>query len=112
MIAEGFSSSPSERFADFIGSRLIAAQLEESASLWDRRMTFLAGNSWQCPGPSLSQAFPKESAVLRRYLLNAHTDGQDRRKESFSQPLRQVLGCEKDFEWKECTLNGNVRDGL
>ena len=110
MIAEGYSSSPSERFADFFGSRLIASQLEDSPSLWDRRMTFLAGSSWQCPGPSLSQAFPKESSVLRRYLLNAHTDGQDRRKESFSAPLRRVLGCEKDFEWPECSLNGNLRE--
>jgi hypothetical protein len=110
MIAEGYSSSPAERFADFFGSRLIASQLVDSPSLWDRRMTFLAGNSWQCPGPSLSQAFPKESSVLRRYLLNAHTDGQDRRKESFSTPLREVLGCEKDFEWPECSLSGNSRD--
>jgi hypothetical protein len=109
MIAEGYSSSPSERFADFFGSRLIASQLMDSPSLWDRRMTFLAGNSWQCPGPSLSQAFPKESSVLRRYLLNAHTDGQDRRKESFSAPLREVLGCEKDFEWTECSLSGGSR---
>jgi hypothetical protein len=104
MISEGYSSSPSERFADFIGSRLVASQLQEYPSLWDRRMTFLAGNSWQCPGPSLSQSFPRESSVLRRYLLNAHTDGQDRRKEAFSAPLRKTLGCQKDFEWSECSF--------
>jgi hypothetical protein len=110
LVNENLSSSPAERFADFIGSRLIAVELSESPSLWDRRMTFLAGNSWQCPGPSLSKSFPRESSVLRRYLLNAHTDGQDRRKEALSEPLRKTLGCRKDFEWRECSFSEPAPD--
>jgi hypothetical protein len=82
----------------------MAEHLKEVQSLWDRRMTFLASNSWQCPGPSLSTEFPKETAILRRYLLDSHTDGDDRKKEILSGPIRAVLSCEPDFDWNECSF--------
>jgi hypothetical protein len=104
LVEEDYSSSSSERFADFMGSHLMASYIDDLQSTWDRRMTFLAGNSWQCSGPSLASAFPKETAVLRRYLRDAHTDGDDRKKDVFLTPLRQTLSCEKDFEWKECSF--------
>jgi hypothetical protein len=104
LIDEGYSSPSSERFADSIGSLAVAENLMEIQSTWDRRMTFLAGNSWQCNGPSLSTEFPKETEVLRRYLLDTHTDGDDRRKDLLSAPIRRALGCVKDFEWNECSL--------
>jgi hypothetical protein len=104
LIDEGFSSPSSERFADSMGSLAVAENLMEIQSTWDRRMTFLAGNSWQCDGPSLSTEFPKETEVLRRYLLDTHTDGDDRKKDLLSAPIRRALSCVKDFEWNECSL--------
>jgi hypothetical protein len=104
LVDEDFSSPPSERFADYMGSLVVAEYLSDTQAIWDRRMTFLSGNSWQCTGPSLSTAFPKESAVLRKYLLDSHTDGEDRKKEIFSTPVRASLSCEKDFEWNECSI--------
>jgi hypothetical protein len=104
LVEEDYSSSPSERFADFMGSKLMAEALIDHQSEWDRRMTFLAGNSWQCSGPSLAKAFPKETLVLRRYLRDSHTDGDDRKKDIFSKELREVLSCDKDFEWNECSF--------
>ncbi len=104
LIDEGYSSPSSERFADSIGSLAVAENLLEIQSTWDRRMTFLASNSWQCNGPSLASEFPRESEVLRRYLLDTHTDGEDRKKDMLSTPIRRALGCVKDFEWNECSL--------
>ncbi|MBU6154704.1 MAG: hypothetical protein KGP28_10420 [Bdellovibrionales bacterium] len=107
LVDEGFSSPSSERFADSIGSLVIAEFLQEIHSTWDRRMTFLAGNSWQCDGPSLSKELPKETQVLRRYLLDTHTEGENRKKDMLSAPVRRSLGCVKDFEWNECSLLRN-----
>ncbi len=104
LIDEDFSSPSSERFADSIGSLVIAEELREIQSAWDRRMTFLAGNSWQCDGPSLAREFPRETDVLRKYLHDTHTDGDDRKKDLLSTPIRRALGCVKDFEWNECSL--------
>jgi hypothetical protein len=104
LVDEGFSSPSSERFADAIGSLAVAEALLEIQSTWDRRMTYLAGNSWQCTGPSLSTEFPGETGILRRYLLDTHTDGIDRKKDLLPEPVRRALGCSKDFEWNECSL--------
>jgi len=109
LIDEGYSSPSSERFADRVGSMVVAKYLREIQSTWDRRMTFLAGNSWQCDGPSLSTVFPKETEVLRRYLLDTHTDGEDRKKDLLSPEVRSVLECEKDFEWRECGFSQESR---
>ncbi len=104
LVDEGYSSSPVERFADVMGSYVVAEYMKNFQSLWDRRATFLASSSWQCSAPSLSQNFPAESLVLRQYVQDSHTDGEDRKKEILSSPIREVLGCKQDFEWNECRL--------
>ncbi len=105
MVEENYSSSPSERFADFLGSYVVAESIRSVQSLWDRRMSFLASNSWQCSGPSLSSAFPKETSIMRQYLQDSHTDGDERKKELLSQPVREILSCEQDFDWNECRFD-------
>jgi len=102
LVEENYSSSPVERFADLLGSYVVAEVMKSDPSLWDRRMTFFASNSWQCAGPSLSTAFPKETLLMRQYLQDSHTDGDDRKKELLSTPIRDTLSCAKDFEWNEC----------
>ena len=104
IIDEGYSSSPAERFADVMGSYVVAQYMKNFQSLWDRRATFLASSSWQCAAPSLSQNFPAESLVLRQYVQDSHTDGEDRKKEILSAPIRDALGCKIDFSWQECHL--------
>jgi hypothetical protein len=104
METEGFSSPPYERFADVVGSYALAEMLKQSPDVWDRQNRFLASSSWQCIEPSLASQYPEESSIEKEYIFDAHTEGDQRRKELFSAPIRQVLGCQKDFEFKECTL--------
>lgn len=101
---EGFSSPPFERFADVVGSYAMAELLKEYPSQTDRQNHFLASSSWQCLAPSLASHFPEESSIEKEYIFDPHLEGDQRRKELFSGPLREVIGCRKDFEFKECTL--------
>jgi len=105
METEGYSSPPYERFADVIGSYAMAELLSELPFQWDRQNKFLASSSWQCVQPSLASHFPEESAIEKEYIFDAHTEGDQRKKELFSEPIRAVIGCEKDFEFKECGLS-------
>jgi len=104
LIDEKYSSSPVERFADVMGSYVVAQYMNNLQSIFDRRALFLASNSWQCSAPSLSKNFPVESLMLRQYVQDAHTDGDDRKKEILSTPIRDTLGCKADFSWGECHL--------
>ena len=102
LVDENYSSSPVERFADLLGSYVVADTIKTDPSIWDRRTRFFASNSWQCSGPSLSTAFPKETLIMRQYLQDSHTDGDERKKELLSAPIRNVLSCDQDFQWNEC----------
>jgi hypothetical protein len=101
---EGFSSPPYERFADVIGSYAMAELLTKLPYKWDRQNKFLASSSWLCTQPSLASHFPDESAVEKEYIFDSHTEGDQRKKELFSSPIRDVIGCQKDFDFKECSL--------
>ncbi|MBS1970066.1 MAG: hypothetical protein JSU04_07145 [Bdellovibrionales bacterium] len=100
----GYSSPPGERFADVIGSYAMADFLTQLPFQWDRRNKFLAGASWLCSEPSLASHYPDESSAEKEFAFSAHTEGDQRRKELFSQPIREVIGCEKDFQFNECKL--------
>lgn len=102
--SEGFSSPPFERFADVIGSYAMAELLTEVPNQYDRQNHFLASSSWQCLEPSLDSHFPEESSIEKEYIFDPHLEGEQRRKELFSAPIREVISCKKDFEFKECTL--------
>ena len=101
---QGFSSPPFERFADVIGSYAMAEYLSVLKQPWDRRNKFLASTSWVCIAPSLASHFPDESSIEKEYIFDSHTEGDQRKKELFSLPIREVIGCEKDFEFDECKL--------
>ena len=104
MEREGLASSPVERFADVVGSYAFAEYLKSVPDFSDRRSKFLAGNSWQCSEPSLSSQFPEESAIEKTYVSGAYSEGVQRRKEILSDPIRKVLGCSLDFQFKACNL--------
>ena len=101
---EGFASPPFERFADVVGSYALAEHLARAKDRWDRQNLFLASSSWQCAEPSLTSQYPEESSVERAYIFDAHAEGDPRRKELFTSPIRRVIGCQKDFEFHECRL--------
>jgi hypothetical protein len=101
---EGFASPNFERFADVIGSYAMADLLADIPSPRDRQNTFLASSSWQCIEPSLASHFPEESAIEKEYIFDAHAEGDQRRKELFTRPIREAISCKKDFDFKECEL--------
>jgi hypothetical protein len=104
MEREGFSSPPMERFADVLGSYAMAEFLKLSPHIADRRAKFLSSSSWQCSEPSLMSHYPDESRIESEYAFSRHSEGLERRREILSPPIREVLTCEKDFEFEECKL--------
>lgn len=101
---EGFSSSPSERFADVLGSYAFASYLSDLNDKWARRHTFLASSSWQCEEPSLESHYPEENAIQQGFVFDSHSEGETRKKEMFTTPIQSVLGCVEDFQFKACEL--------
>lgn len=101
---QGYASPPYERFADVVGSYALAELLKLIPEKWNRQNVFLASSSWQCLEPSLASRFPDESAIENEYIFDEHTGGDLRQKELFSTPIRQTIGCEKDFEFNECSI--------
>lgn len=101
---EGLSSPPFERFADVIGGYALADLLSRVKDIGARRDRFLASSSWQCTEPSLESQFPEESSIEKEYIFDSHTQGDHRKKELFSKPIRRALACQKDFDFKECSL--------
>jgi hypothetical protein len=101
---EGFASPPDERFADVVGSYALSELLADLPSKVERQNKLLASSSWQCEEPSLSSHYPEESAIQSEYEMDSHAEGTQREKELLSAPIRDVIGCQKDFEFKECLL--------
>ncbi len=102
--SEGFAASPSERFADLLGSYTFASYLSEVRDTWLRRYLFLASSSWQCERPSLDSLYPEESTAERSFVFDSHSGASQRKTESFSEPMRTALECEKDFKENGCEL--------
>jgi hypothetical protein len=102
--SEGLASSPTERFADVLGSYTFASYLSEVRDTWLRRYLFLASSSWQCEQPSLDSLYPDESSAERAFVFDSHTGGTQRKMESYSGPMRAALGCRLDFTENSCEL--------
>jgi hypothetical protein len=97
----GYSSSPVERFADVMGSYVLARTLDQiTKDPVVRRKIYLASSSWLCSEPDFLSS--KESSVERDYVLDVHTETEFRKKELISIPVRKSLSCEKDFDFDEC----------
>ena len=103
-IWENFSSPSSERFADFIATHAVADYLKRYQDLWEKRSKYLASLSWVCEPPSLSSKFKNESQVEREYEKDTHSQGNLRKMELFSAPIREILHCKKDFSFTECSF--------
>lgn len=104
METQGFASPPFERFADVVGSYAMADYLSSLKSNLDRQNKFLASNSWLCQAPSLGSRYPEESSIETEYIFDSHSEGDQRKKEVISLPIRNAIGCEKDFDFHECSI--------
>lgn len=104
LTAQGIASSPSERFADVVGTYAVAEYLQRFNSSWEKRSKYLASASWMCREPSLESKYPEEAKIENLFNLESHSEGLDRKMELLSEPVRDVLQCHKDFSFNECHL--------
>lgn len=101
---DGYSSAPTERFADSLGQIVFARILKEEPNVQKRRARYLANNAWLCRKPSIQQLFPSEAKVQRSYYVEAHSETNQRQKELLTEEIRESLECKRDFEAEQCEL--------
>lgn len=109
MQEERYSSSPNERFADRIGSAIVADYLKtfhSKENAEDLRSLFLASSYWLCDKPTLRTTHLEEYQSLSDIIIDksVHEDNSNRIKDWLSPALREILACEKDFEHAECSI--------
>jgi hypothetical protein len=110
MQSEHLSSSSTERFADRMGSYIVADFLKRHQSPEepeDMRSLFLASSYWLCDRPSLQSKHIEEYQSLSDIIIDksVHEDNSNRIKDWLSPPVREILSCEKDFEHAECSVD-------
>ncbi len=104
-VRAGQASSPSERFADGVGSQVLARMLGGlRLPLVERRRRMLEASAWTCPAAGVGKEELAKGRLQAEVLQETHPFDTDRQKDFFSPPMRQVLECEKDFEFKDCQL--------
>jgi len=104
--SEGFSSPPSERFADRLGSYAVAEYLRRYPSIGERRGRYLVSSFWLCEKPSLRLTNYQQFQALADLIVDrgVHAESELRMKDWLSAPVREQLSCQMDFEHKECNL--------
>ena len=101
---DGYSSSPTERFADALGQMVFARILKEEPDVRKRRARYLANNAWLCRKPSLQQLFTAEAKIQRSYYVEPHSETNQRKKELLTEDIRDTLKCRRDFDANQCRL--------
>lgn len=102
--ADGYASSPMERFADSMAGLVFAHLLEKESDIVKRRAMYLGNIAWLCQKPSLQQVLPLEAGIQRKFYIESHSEDSQRQKELLPEEIRKALRCEKDFEMQECRL--------
>lgn len=102
--ADGYASSPTERFADALAGLVFARLLEKEPDIVKRRAFYLENNAWLCQRPSLQQSMPLEAGIQRKFYVESHSEESLRQKELLPEEIRKALQCEKDFELDECQI--------
>lgn len=104
MVEVGAAENPAERFADGMGFRVVARYLKQMDSVEDRRHTYLANSAFFCDPPSLAKEHPAETQAQKEFSFEPHSTGKQRRLETLIPAIRDAIGCQKDFEGKDCSL--------
>jgi hypothetical protein len=102
--ADGYASSPTERFADALAGLVFSHLLLQERDVVKRRAFYLQNNAWLCQQPSIQQSMPLEAGIQKQFYVEAHSEDSLRQKELLPEEIRAALQCEKDFELKECRL--------
>lgn len=102
----GYSSPSSERFADKLGSYVVADYLKQFSQVREKRGRFLVSTVWLCEKPSLKKSNSQFLRVLKDLIVDRslHADYEERRRDWLSQVVVEQLSCEKDFEDNGCEL--------
>lgn len=104
--AEGYSSPPTERFADHIGSYAVAEYLKQFPSVQSRRAAYLASNFWLCERPSFRSENYDQYQALSDLMIDrgVHPENEERIKDWLSAPVQAALSCKRDFEENSCGI--------
>jgi hypothetical protein len=103
LTGRGYSEDSEERFADFLGFRVLA-RLLKSESPVVRRAKYFSNISNFCEPHSSHKKYPDEMQAEKKHDLEPHSAGLRRRQETLVKPLREILNCAQDFEIPECEL--------
>ena len=105
MNSMNYAENIQERFADNLGNAVYAKFLKKSGlSNEDIRKSFFVGSAFFCDKPSLASKYPEEAEAQKKSSIEPHSEGNKRRLELMGEPIREVLGCKKDENVKDCTL--------
>jgi hypothetical protein len=94
---QGYAEDIEEDLSDHLGQLAYAKYLEKNESQAERRSRFLATVASLCDEPSLAKLYPAEAQIQKKYYIDSHSEGLDRRRKLLIDPVRKALGCEKDF---------------
>jgi hypothetical protein len=94
---QGYAEDIEEDLSDHLGQIAYAKYLETHAAQAERRSRFLATVSTLCDEPSIAKLYPAEALVQKKYYIESHSEGLDRRRKLLIEPVRSALGCQKDF---------------
>lgn len=94
----GYAEDVEEDLADNLGEIVYASYLKRLDREDDRRAEFFSSMASLCDEPSLEKLYPEEAQVQKKYDLDPHSEGIDRRRKLMTAPIREALGCHKDFD--------------
>lgn len=106
----GYSEDVEEDVADNLGEIVYADYLKHYDRLDDRRASFFSSMASLCDEPSLAKLYPAEARAQKKYDLDPHSEGIDRRRKLMTAPIREALACKKDFDLPgaECDWRGQA----
>jgi|GEM_PF-6188302 len=98
-----YAEDVEEQASDALASEVLARRLARIPDLRLRRMNFIANVASLCEKPSLQSVYRREGEIENRWVRSeSHSIGLKRIRETLRAPLRGILGCEKDFEQRDC----------
>jgi hypothetical protein len=106
MQTDSYSSPPTERFADRLGSFVVAEYLRKYPTAVERRTRYLVSSSWLCDRPSLRSSNYHMYQALRDLIVDRtlYPESADRMKDWLSPNIREQLSCQTDFKHDECII--------
>lgn len=108
-LAEALSSPSSERFADRLGSYVVAEYLNSLPTVTQKRSQYLVSSYWLCDKPSLRTKNYQLFHSLKDFIVDRtkHAENEERRLDWLSPQVMEQLACSADFEQNHCELSNH-----